>query len=77
MRQEGTENHAAGVPWAKDSAINSPCIPGPRTEVSQHVEPRSHGPAQGGVRPASKSWVGSKRPSQASGKRGRGGWGGQ
>lgn len=44
--QEGTENHAARVPWAKDcSAVNSPCIPGPRTEVSQHVEPRTHGPS--------------------------------
>lgn len=34
---------APRAPLAEDnSAINSPCIPGPRREVTKHVGPRAH-----------------------------------
>lgn len=67
--QKGTESHVARAPWAEDSsAINSPCILEPRTEVSHSVEPRAHGLRQVRVIPASKSWVHQKRPRKAPGE---------
>jgi len=45
---------------------------GPEQKSASMWSPEPMGPAQVRVRPASKSWIGSKRPRQASGKRSRG-----
>lgn len=73
--RRGVESPTARAPGTVDSSvINTPCIPGPRTEDCQHGRPRANGPGNVRVTPVSKSWVCGKRPKQASQRGGRRGW---
>ena len=65
---------ARGPGTVDSSVINTPCIPGPRTEDCQRVGPRAHGSGNVRVTPVSKSWVCGERPKQASQRGGRRGW---